>query len=127
MCAINLQYTNEVSAALSKTEISKIKVLDSRKTTSALPAVRFSTVLVRHAVIALLVSFGTFSLLDTHRASAAVVGDAAAAKASPGKIAWHSCEGNPANTDCAQVQVPLDWNHPNGPEITLAVARHRAS
>jgi TAP-like protein len=25
------------------------------------------------------------------------------------------------------VQVPLDWNHPNGPEITLAVARHRAS
>jgi pimeloyl-ACP methyl ester carboxylesterase len=122
-----LQYTNEVSAALSKTEISEIKVLDSRKTTSALPAFRLSTVLVRHAVIALLVNVGSFSLLDTHPASAAVVGNAAAAKAPAAKIAWHSCEGNPANTDCAQVQVPLDWNHPNGPEITLAVARHRAS
>jgi pimeloyl-ACP methyl ester carboxylesterase len=44
-----------------------------------------------------------------------------------GKIAWQSCPGNPANLDCAQVQVPLDWNHPDGPEISLAVARHRAS
>ena len=127
MCAINLQYSNDVSATLSKTKISKIKAPDSRKTMFALPAVGFSAVLVRHAVIAALVGFGTYSLLDTHRASAAVFGDAAAAKASPGKIAWHGCEGDPANTDCAQVQVPLDWNHPNGPEITLAVARHRAS
>jgi hypothetical protein len=67
MCSINLQYSNEVSAALFKTEISKIKVSDSRKTTSALPAVRFSTLVVRQAVIALLVSFSAFSLLDTHR------------------------------------------------------------
>jgi pimeloyl-ACP methyl ester carboxylesterase len=127
MRATNLQYTHEVSAGLSKTKISKIKALDSRKTRSASPAFRFSTVLARHAVLALLVSFSC-SLLDTHRASAAVVGDASSAKsASPGNIVWHSCEGNPADVDCAQVQVPLDWNHPKGPEITLAVARHRAS
>jgi pimeloyl-ACP methyl ester carboxylesterase len=128
MSPIHPQYTHEVSAALSKTDISKIKVLDSRKTTSALRAFGFSAAPVRHAVVVLLMSFGACSLLDTHRASAAVVGDASSAKsASPGKIAWHSCEGNPADVDCAQVQVPLDWNHANGPEITLAVARHRAS
>jgi hypothetical protein len=122
------QYTDEVPAAVSKTDISKIKVLDSRKTTSALRTFRFSTTLVRHAVVVLLVSLGSCSLLKTHPASAAVVGDAPSAKsASPGKLAWHSCEGNPANVDCAQVQVPLDWNHPDGPQISLAVARHRAS
>src|ERR1700691_2795822 len=116
MSPIHPQYTHEVSAALSKTDISKIKVLDSRKTTSALRAFGFSAAPVRHAVVVLLMSFGACSLLDTHRASAAVVGDASSAKsASPGKIAWHSCEGNPANVDCAQVQVPLDWNHANGP------------
>jgi hypothetical protein len=105
-----------------------MKVLDSGKTMSALRAFRVSTALVRHAVIALLVSLGACSLLEIHRASAAVVGDASSAKsASPGNIAWHSCEGNPADVDCAQVQVPLDWNHPNAPEIILAIARHRAS
>jgi pimeloyl-ACP methyl ester carboxylesterase len=128
MSPIHSNYTNEVPAALSKTDISKIKVLDSRKTTSALRTFRFSTGLVRHAVVVLLVSLGSCSLLKTHPARAAFVGDASSAKsASPGKIAWQSCEGNPANTDCAQVQVPLDWNHPDGPEISLAVARHRAS
>jgi pimeloyl-ACP methyl ester carboxylesterase len=107
---------------------SLIKVMDSRKTTSDFRAFRFSAIVVRHVVIALLVSLGAYSLLEIHRASATVVGDAASAKgATPGKITWHRCEGNPADVDCAQVQVPLDWNHPNGPEITLAVARHRAS
>jgi pimeloyl-ACP methyl ester carboxylesterase len=28
--------------------------------------------------------------------------------------------------DCARVRVPLDWARPAGPEITLAVVRHRA-
>jgi pimeloyl-ACP methyl ester carboxylesterase len=74
---------------------------------------------------ALLLSVGIYSLLGSHRADAAVSGDAKVESA--GKIAWHSCEGNPANTDCAQVPVPLDWNHPDGPQISLAVARHRAS
>ena len=125
MSPIHLRYTNEVSETLSKNEISKI---NSWKTTSAFRAFRFSTAPFRQAVVVLLVSFGVCSLLDTHRVSAAVVVDASSAKsASPGNIAWHSCEGNPADVDCAQVQVPLDWNQSNGPEITLAVARHRAS
>jgi pimeloyl-ACP methyl ester carboxylesterase len=127
MRPIDPQCTREVSAASSKTEISKIKISDSKKTTSASPTLHLSTALVRQAVIALLVSVASCSSLEIHRANAAVVGDAPSAKDAPGKIAWHACEGNPANTDCAQVQVPLDWNHPNGPEISLAVARHRAS
>ena len=128
MSPIELQYTNEGSAALSKTEISKIKILDSRKMPSSLLALRFSTAPGRRAVVVLLMSVSACSLLDAHPASAAVAGDASPAKSeSPGNIAWHSCEGNPADVDCAQVQVPLDWNHSNGPEITLAVARHRAS
>jgi pimeloyl-ACP methyl ester carboxylesterase len=125
MSPIHPRYTNEVLETLSKNEISKI---NSRKTTSAFRAFRFSTAPVRQAVVVLLMSSGVCSLLDTHRVSAAVVVDAPSAKsAAPVKIAWHSCEGNPANVDCAQVQVPLDWNQSNGPEITLAVARHRAS
>jgi pimeloyl-ACP methyl ester carboxylesterase len=28
---------------------------------------------------------------------------------------------------CARVQVPLDWEHPRGPRITIAVIRHGAS
>jgi pimeloyl-ACP methyl ester carboxylesterase len=127
MPPINPQYTKEGSAALSKTEISKIKVFNSKKTTSTSPTFRFSTAVVRRAALALLVSVAACSSVEIHRANAAVVGDAPSAKDAPGKIAWHTCEGNPADTDCAQVQVPLDWNHPNGPEISLAVARHRAS
>jgi pimeloyl-ACP methyl ester carboxylesterase len=127
MPPINPQYTKEGSAALSKTEISKIKVFNSKKTTSTSPTFSFSTAVVRHAALALLVSVAACSSVEIHRANAAVVGDAPSAKDAPGKIAWHTCEGNPADTDCAQVQVPLDWNHPNGPEISLAVARHRAS
>jgi pimeloyl-ACP methyl ester carboxylesterase len=29
--------------------------------------------------------------------------------------------------DCARVRVPLNWARPRGPQITLAVIRHRAS
>lgn len=39
-------------------------------------------------------------------------------------IAWEAC--GPA-FDCATVQVPLDWVHPDGRMIQLAVTRHRAS
>jgi hypothetical protein len=45
---------------------------------------------------------GIVSSLGSHRADAAVVGDARSAKStSSGKMVWHSCEGNPANIDDA--------------------------
>jgi pimeloyl-ACP methyl ester carboxylesterase len=44
--------------------------------------------------------------------------------AAPESIAWKSCG---EQLDCARVQVPLDWARPDGPVISLAVIRHRAS
>src|SRR5262245_14619861 len=49
----------------------------------------------------------------------------AAATPPSGGIAWHACAG--ANLDprqqCGTVTVPLDYAHPGGPAIELAVSR----
>ena len=39
-------------------------------------------------------------------------------------VTWTSCE---ENLECAKVLVPLDYEKPNGGDITLSVARHQAS
>jgi pimeloyl-ACP methyl ester carboxylesterase len=39
-------------------------------------------------------------------------------------INWTACG---PRLECASVAVPLDWRHPGGPTIALAVARHLAS
>ena len=38
------------------------------------------------------------------------------------KISWHAC----GNFQCSKVLVPLDWDDPNGPAITLALKRKPA-
>ena len=48
----------------------------------------------------------------------------AAAGAGVPQIAWAACG---PQLECANVPVPLDWAHPSGPAIALAVARHLAS
>jgi pimeloyl-ACP methyl ester carboxylesterase len=54
---------------------------------------------------------------------------AAAAEAGwprPEPIAWHRCSsGVLVSAECATVAVPLDWNHPKGATIHLAVSRVR--
>jgi pimeloyl-ACP methyl ester carboxylesterase len=49
-----------------------------------------------------------------------------AGPAGPGQppIGWTTCG---SGLECANVPVPLDWRHPDGPTITLAVIRHLAS
>ncbi|MEO0326142.1 MAG: hypothetical protein AAF447_24550 [Myxococcota bacterium] len=46
-------------------------------------------------------------------------------------IAWSSCslitEGTDARAECATVEVPLDWEAPEGETITLFVKRHRGT
>lgn len=42
-------------------------------------------------------------------------------------IAWKKCDPPADGLECAKVAVPLDWDHPNGKQIDLAVIRHRAS
>src|SRR5690348_12539799 len=50
-------------------------------------------------------------------------GSAAAGAGAP-RITWTACG---PQLECANVPVPLDWAHPSGPAIALAVARHLAS
>jgi pimeloyl-ACP methyl ester carboxylesterase len=49
-----------------------------------------------------------------------------AGRAGPGQpsIGWTACG---PGLKCASVPVPLDWRHPGGPTISLAVIRHLAS
>ncbi len=42
-------------------------------------------------------------------------------------IAWGPCNPSGPRLQCARVRVPLDWDHPNGRTIHLAVIRHLAS
>ncbi len=43
-------------------------------------------------------------------------------------LAWHSCtEPDQAGFDCASANVPLDYQQPAGPTISLALIRHRAT
>jgi hypothetical protein len=64
-------------------------------------------------------------MFGSYRVNAEVVASASSLQLeSPVNIAWHNCG---KNVECAQVQVPLDWNSPAGPKISLSVARHLAS
>ncbi|MEU4253719.1 alpha/beta hydrolase [Amycolatopsis sp. NPDC026612] len=50
---------------------------------------------------------------------------------SPSPIVWTDCpldpDSPPPDGECGTLQVPLDWNRPSGPTISLAVARHRST
>ncbi|MGH3376593.1 MAG: alpha/beta hydrolase, partial [Actinoallomurus sp.] len=44
----------------------------------------------------------------------------------PAAISWAKCAGGDpslAKSECAQIQVPLDYGHPNGKKISVAVSR----
>ncbi|WP_328318642.1 alpha/beta hydrolase [Streptomyces sp. NBC_00388] len=43
-------------------------------------------------------------------------------------LAWRACDrpGGPAGQECAELPVPLDYRHPDGPQLTLAVSRLRS-
>jgi pimeloyl-ACP methyl ester carboxylesterase len=51
-------------------------------------------------------------------------GSAAPAGAGIPQLSWAPCG---PQLECASVPVPLDWAHPGGPRIALAVIRHLAS
>jgi pimeloyl-ACP methyl ester carboxylesterase len=42
-------------------------------------------------------------------------------------IPWAPCDAPAKDLQCARIRVPLDWDHPNGRTISLAVIRHLAS
>lgn len=56
-----------------------------------------------------------------------------ATAAQPDALQWSDCEVKPkedpalvAGSKCATLQVPVDWNDPNGPTFGLAIARRTA-
>ncbi|MEU7000163.1 alpha/beta fold hydrolase [Nonomuraea sp. NPDC046570] len=55
----------------------------------------------------------------------AVMAPAASAARDDGRPAWRDCGsgGVPAGMQCAAVEVPADWAEPEGPKITLDLAR----
>ena len=59
-------------------------------------------------------------------ASSPAVGPAAAT-GQPGQLHWRSCPIPPAEMRCASLQVPLDYRHPAGRKITLAVSEMPAT
>jgi pimeloyl-ACP methyl ester carboxylesterase len=83
-------------------------------------------VLLSHAhrfVVVALAVWVVMALVVPSAAAATGQGPAAAG-AGVRQITWAACG---PQLECANVPVPLDWTHPNGPTIALAVARHLAS
>jgi len=48
---------------------------------------------------------------------------AAAAPTAPPRLVWRACGGG---FQCSTLSVPVDWDQPAGPHVSLAVARHLA-
>src|SRR5262249_1497397 len=51
----------------------------------------------------------------------------AAATVQPGALPWPACPTPPAEMRCASRQVPLDYRHPSGRKIPLAVSEMPAT
>ncbi|MEU3645883.1 alpha/beta hydrolase [Lentzea sp. NPDC034063] len=65
--------------------------------------------------------------LATSVAAVVLVQSAVTAHAEPERsIVWAACQDNPEG-ECGTLNVPLDWNKPNGPRIGIAIARHAAT
>jgi pimeloyl-ACP methyl ester carboxylesterase len=67
------------------------------------------------AVLGLVVAIGVPARAATHGARS---------QSSAAAMAWRPCG---PRFQCARVRVPLDWAHPHGAKISLAVIRHLAS
>ena len=59
------------------------------------------------------------SLQASGSSSAAVPG----ASSVDSRLSWHSCASQGTSLQCASLQVPLDYSHPDGRKITLALSR----
>ena len=81
--------------------------------------------LVRRRVLVALLVVGIWVVLLLGASTAAALPRASAPLAAAAmRIAWKGCG---KGLQCARVLVPLDWSNPSGPQISLAVIRHRAS
>jgi pimeloyl-ACP methyl ester carboxylesterase len=76
-------------------------------------------------------AFGLASTSTTPPTAGAAVPQAPATTAAPAPVvlAWLPCQKGqgPLGDQCATLQVPLDYQHPEGPTIGIALARHLAT
>jgi pimeloyl-ACP methyl ester carboxylesterase len=73
---------------------------------------------------------GALGLAALGLATLAPGAQASAADPSQSTITWGPCSGNgPAGADaqCGFLSVPLDWDHPQGKQIQIAVSREKAT
>ncbi|WP_442818152.1 hypothetical protein [Streptomyces sp. NBC_01727] len=79
---------------------------------------------------ALLLVLSANAVATSLTAATAPAAQAAAAKSgvSVPALTWQPCvqPGGPAGQECADLPVPLDYAHPAGPQLTLAVSRLRS-
>lgn len=76
---------------------------------------------------ALLALLALASTTGTTGAVAAPTAAAAPARYSHQQLTWQTC-AEEAALECATMTAPRDWHHPGrGPDITVAVSRHRAT
>lgn len=79
----------------------------------------------RRAVVVLLVAgVGTALVLKVGATGSFAQPAPASARTAGARIAWQRCG---KRLQCARVRVPLDWAHPRGPKISLAVIRYLAT
>lgn len=80
--------------------------------------------LLRHSlVIALIAGLGS-TIFAPVAASARLPANSATSKGVKAPIKWTVCG---SRLRCARVEVPLDWEHPDGRNLQLALIRHLAS
>jgi hypothetical protein len=71
-------------------------------------------------------SSASTSRSDAPAASPATAGSGAR-QASAARLDWHPCTVGGAAVQCASLAVPLDYRHPSGRKITLALSMVPAS
>jgi pimeloyl-ACP methyl ester carboxylesterase len=73
------------------------------------------------AACATLTACSSAAVAPGHSASAGATGSGSATAATA--LSWHSCSEDGAQLQCASLVVPLDYRHPGGRKITLALSR----
>ena len=102
-----------------------VTAMDRRHQLSGLLGSTFCGQRVRWRVLGALLVVGMCVVLLLGASTAAALARAPAPRsAAAARIAWKGCG---KGLQCARVLVPLDWSKPTGPQISLAVIRHRAS
>ncbi|TMR95488.1 alpha/beta fold hydrolase, partial [Nonomuraea basaltis] len=71
--------------------------------------------------------FNPLAIAQALLATALLVPAAAPAAAETNSLEWQTCPNDKIGMDCADLQVPVDWQKPDGRKITLKLGRLRST